>query len=67
VDSEEFTDNKIPCGFVEEFDEIVDLHPSRNEGAIAVNLKGHGCILMADTVDALWKLGSYVSREFPEY
>lgn len=67
VNGAKMTHSKVPCGYLEEFDEIVALYPNRNEKAFAVNLKGHGCMLLAETVDDLWSMGEYVSRDFPEY
>lgn len=67
IDGAKITARKVPCGYLEEFDEIVALYPDRNEKAFAVNLKGHGCLLLAESVEDLWALGRYVSRDFPEY
>lgn len=67
VEDGPFTESKIPCGFVEEFNEVVNLYPNKDETLIVVNLRGHGCLLMAQSVDALWSVGKYMSREFPEY
>ena len=68
IDGAKTTTNKVPCGFLEEFDEIVELYPSSDEEVVVVNLRGHGCLIMTSTVDQLWEHGkNYVSREFPEY
>lgn len=68
IDGAKKTASKVPCGFLEEFDEIVELYPSQDEEVIVVNLRGHGCLIMTNTVDQLWEYGkNYVSREFPEY
>ena len=68
VENGKKTKNKVPCGFVEEFDEILDLYPSPDESGFVVNLRGHGCLIMAETVEQLWRIGkNYNSREFPEY
>ncbi len=66
IENAKITENKIPCGYVEEFDEIKDLFPNRDEKVILINLRGHGCLLMSESVEDLWKLGHYCSREFPE-
>ena len=64
-----FTDIAIPCGAVEEAEEVlslIDRHfGSRNEETYALNLKGHGSIIMADTVNHL-KGWTFVERPFPE-
>lgn len=63
------TENKVPCGYVEEFDEIIKLYPDREIETIVVNLKGHGCLIMSNNVEQLWKTyqnHQYTSRPFPE-
>jgi len=68
IEGAKMTSSKVPCGFLEEFDEVVELYPSPDEEVVVVNLRGHGCLIMTRTVDQLWKYGSnYISREFPEY
>jgi hypothetical protein len=66
VNDAPFTEHTIPCGYIEEFNEIVALYPDCNATSVAVNLKGHGHIIMAATVHELQLLGKYCSREFPE-
>jgi len=62
------TDLKVPCGFLEEFEEVVALYPSPDEEVVVVNLRGHGCLIMTNTVEQLWNYSEkYVSRDFPEY
>ncbi|MDD5587217.1 MAG: class II aldolase/adducin family protein [Alphaproteobacteria bacterium] len=61
------TKSKIPCGYIEEFDEIVALFPSRESFNFGVNLKGHGCLIMAGDLDYLRKQKDrIISRGFPE-
>jgi hypothetical protein len=67
IESAEFTKHKLPCGYIEEFDEIIAMHPSRDSSLIVINLLGHGCILMSSDVESLWSLPAYTSRDFPEY
>lgn len=68
IEGAKMTSSKVPCGFLEEFDEVVELYPSSDEEVVVVNLRGHGCLIMTRTVDQLWEYGSnYISREFPEY
>lgn len=62
----QMTKSKIPCGFIEEFDEIIELHPSKEEKSFAINLKGHGCLIMAEKVEDLWKYAKFKSRELTE-
>lgn len=63
IENSKMTTNKIPCGFIEEFDEIVELHPSKDEKSFAINLKGHSCLILAEKVEDLWKYAKYKSRE----
>lgn len=67
IDGAPSTSNKIPCGYIEEFDEVVSQYPDKESTFVIVNLHGHGCLIMADTVDKMWEIKNYVSREFPEY
>lgn len=55
----------IPCGALEEFDEIIRLVPDREACSFAVNLRGHGCIVIADNLDFL-KTIRYRGRMMPE-
>ena len=48
-----FTHNKVPCGFLEEFDEVVALVPDSEQSNFTINLKGHGCLIMANDLDYL--------------
>lgn len=67
IDGAPITENKLPCGAVEEYDEISGLIKDKNIEYFAVNLKGHGCILCAKTVKQMDKyLDRYKSRPFPE-
>jgi hypothetical protein len=42
-----FTQHKIPCGYIEEFDEIVSVIP-REVKQFAINLRGHGCLIASN-------------------
>lgn len=59
------THGVIPCGYIEELDEIVNIFPDRNQTNFAVNLRGHGCIMFAETPEFFDGL-TVVSRPFPE-
>lgn len=59
------THSKVPCGHIEEFDEIKDLAPDSEATNFAVNLRGHGCLLLADNLDYL-RAAQFSSRPFPE-
>jgi hypothetical protein len=43
----------VPCGAVEEFDEIVKLFPDRESTNFSVNLRGHGSITLAEDIEYL--------------
>lgn len=65
IDNAPKTDSKIPCGYIEEFDEIIKKYPDSNTNNISINLKGHGCLIAADTVEKL-KNVKFIGRSFPE-
>ena len=64
-----FTSKAIPCGAVDEVEEVFKLidekYQSRELDNYAVNLKGHGAIIMADTIDKL-KNYTLIKRAMPE-
>lgn len=60
------TENVIPCGAVEEFDDISELFSDRLVYDFACNLRGHGFIIGASTVSRLGKYDNLKSRPFPE-
>lgn len=59
------TRSKIPCGYVEEFTEIANLFPFREASNFAVNLKGHGCLILARDL-AFFGQQILRARPFPE-
>lgn len=61
-----YTNHNIPCGGIEEVDEILKtIGYNYNKDFYAINLIGHGCIVMANNVDQLKNL-DYISRKMPE-
>ena len=56
----------IPCGCLEEVAEIIERFPDPSTTKIAINLKGHGCIVMSDDLEYL-KSQTYISRPAPEH
>lgn len=60
-----FTKTPIPCGGVEEVNEILQVVPDTNGTRYAINLIGHGCIIMGQTVEDL-KSFTFVKRSVPE-
>jgi hypothetical protein len=68
-----FTDNPVPCGAIEEVEEICKamdkINPDRE--LFAINLIGHGCSIMAKSIGALMNLLEYkdscfIQRSTPE-
>lgn len=60
-----FTKSHIPCGYVEEFPEIISLRPDQHSSNFAINLIGHGCIILASDLNYIAEL-PMVARDFPE-
>lgn len=69
IENAPFTSTAIPCGAVDEANEVlalIDTHyQSRELNQYAVNLKGHGAIIMSDDIEKL-KNYSLVKRDMPE-
>lgn len=69
IDAVKFTNTSIPCGAIEEVDEIlayIDKHyGSRELTQYRINLRGHGSIIMGNTVDEMTGV-NYVARPMPE-
>lgn len=53
VEGAPFTTNNIPCGFLEEVFEIQEVMPDSTASNFVINLKGHGCLIMANDIDYL--------------
>jgi len=60
-----FTKNALPCGAIEEFDEIIHTSPDKTKTCFSLNLIGHGSIVLADNVDYFNTI-EYYAREIPE-
>lgn len=61
-----FTDKMIPCGGLEEVEEILRvIGDDKNKDFYAINLLGHGCIFMVKSVDQFENI-PYISRPMPE-
>lgn len=62
-----FTKNKIPCGYVEEYAEIKELIGDEYASNFNINLRGHGCLILADNMQYLEdQISKLYSRPFPE-
>ncbi len=64
-----FTERSIPCGALEEVREVMDAidkyYPDRDQNAYRLNLLGHGCIIMGNTLSDVDNI-EFVARKFPE-
>jgi ribulose-5-phosphate 4-epimerase/fuculose-1-phosphate aldolase len=61
-----FTKSMVPCGGLEEIEEVMNaIGEYTEEDFYAINLIGHGCIVMAKNVEQL-KYLHYISRQMPE-
>jgi len=68
VEDAPFTEHMVPCGGMEEVDEVltaIQNTSSYTEDFYAINLVGHGCIVMSDDVEKLKNL-PFVARKLPE-
>lgn len=59
------TKSKIPCGYLEEFVEVAHLFPSPDSKNFAINLRGHGCLIMASDLEFMRQV-ELQGRSFPE-
>lgn len=59
------TKNKLPCGSVEEFEEIKELFSNNDLDQFCVNLKGHGCLILAKNLNYFNEI-NLIARPFPE-
>lgn len=60
-----YTAKHVPCGCIEEFQEITQLVPDQGSYNFSINLVGHGCIILANDLDYIAGL-PMVARDFPE-
>lgn len=62
-----FTKNKLPCGSIEEFNEIKEIFPNQKLKNFSINLLGHGCLILASEIDYFWdQINKLEERPFPE-
>ncbi len=59
------TQSIVPCGALEEANEIIDVFPNQNEVNFSINLRGHGSLVIADSV-AQFRAVRYAARPIPE-
>lgn len=61
----EFTEDKVPCGAMEEVESVKYVIDDHTTTLAAVNLRGHGSLVMANDLYAFDKI-EYYERTFPE-
>jgi len=59
------TRKALPCGAIDEFDHILDIYPDAETSNVAINLKGHGSLIMASDLSIFENI-PYVRRPAPE-
>lgn len=60
------TSRSVPCGSIEEFDELSKYFESDSNN-FGVNLRGHGCLILAKDLEWLEKqIENLIARPFPE-
>ncbi len=60
-----FTKNIIPCGAVEEADEIMEINPDTQAKDFFINLKGHGSLAIISDLQKMRNI-PYIPRILPE-
>lgn len=70
VEDAPFTNTPVPCGAIDEIKEILEViknnyNNDMNLEFYKFNLKGHGCIVMSDSIDKLEQI-KYKTRHLPE-
>ena len=62
-----FTSTKVPCGYVEEVEEVTSLFPDSQHTNFVVNLKGHGCLILGDSLEFMREqMPKLYGRPLPE-
>ena len=59
------TENKIPCGFLEEVTDVVAAVPDLDSKEFVVNLRGHGCLIACSELSYFDEI-ELMARPFPE-
>jgi len=65
-----FTQTPVPCGALDEIDEIMDVINKDYDGNMIlnyykINLKGHGCLILGNSLSDM-KQTKYITRHLPE-
>ena len=69
IENAPMTNKAVPCGAVEEVNEIMNIIENDNDGTFfTINLKGHGCLIMANTTELdRMKSVKFKVRTLPEF
>jgi hypothetical protein len=59
------TKRYVPCGYIEEADEITSIFKDHLSCNFSINLPGHGCLILAENIEYFAGLGM-LARDFPE-
>jgi hypothetical protein len=65
IDGAPRTERVVPCGAIEEAEEIIKLFQDWSEADFSVNLKGHGSLVLTGRIDGLMEI-PFVPRDMPE-
>jgi hypothetical protein len=65
IESAPHTNEPVPCGAIEEADQVIALFPDSDKADFAVNLRGHGSIVFASSLAGL-DTPSWYARRVPE-
>jgi len=60
------TKDVLPCGAIEEFDQIIKEVPNPNVNRFYINIRGHGSIVLASNIELL-KETKWIARPSPEF
>jgi len=66
VEGAPMTRNKIPCGFLEEVVDVLEIVSSRDVEEFSINLRGHGCLICCKDLSYFDTI-KLEGRPFPEY
>lgn len=66
VEDAPMTTLQIPCGAIEEVNEVLSLVKNQEDDFIVINLLGHGCLIMASDHRKMDNL-PFIKRPSPEY
>ena len=65
LENAEYTNNAVPCGAIEEVEEVLSKIKDKNTDYFEINLIGHGCLVFANNTSQIKNI-QYKSRPSPE-